>query len=156
MGNLTSANNYVPKIDRILRVVKERCRGTRHSLLFMRLPVILDINIVLNNVNLLGYFPTTAGILKTISTIEIMIGETLNNKIHMAIPFGKYCQIHEEENPRNSTRPRTRGSICVGTSRNKQGGFNFMTLGSMKKLIRRIWYAIPMPVIVIARVNALV
>ena len=33
-----------------------------HSLPFMRLPVILNINIVLNNVNILVYLPTTAGI----------------------------------------------------------------------------------------------
>ena len=31
-----------------------------------------------------------------------------------------------------------------------------MTIGSMKKVIRQSWYSIPMPDIVIARVNALV
>ena len=121
----------------------------------MRLPVILAINIVLNNVNILVYFPTTDGILATISPRAIMTGKTLNYKRHLAIPFGQYCQIHEEEIPCNGTRPRTRGYICVGPRGNKQGGFKFMTLGSMEKVVRRSWDTIPMPVTVIELVNAL-
>ena len=84
-----------------------------------------------------------------------MTGETLNYKRHLAIPFGQYFQIREEKTPLNSTRPLTGGAICMGTSRNKQGGFNFMTLGSMKKVARRIWDAIPTPDTMIARANAL-
>jgi hypothetical protein len=34
MVNLASANENVPKIERRIRVVKERCRATRHSLRF--------------------------------------------------------------------------------------------------------------------------
>ena len=84
-----------------------------------------------------------------------MNGETLNYKRDLEIPFGKYFQIHEEENPHNSTRPRTRDAICMGTSGNNQGGFNFMTLRSMKKVVRRSWDALPIPNTVIVRVNAL-
>ena len=74
MVNLTSANYHVPKIERRIWLVKEICRATRHSLPFTRLPVILTINIVLNNVKLLGYFPTTARILTNISPRAIMTG----------------------------------------------------------------------------------
>ena len=91
MVNLTSANELVPKIEGRILVVKESCRSTRHSLPFMRLPVILTINILLNNVKLLGYFPTNAGILKIISPRAIMTGENLNYKRHLEIYFGKYC-----------------------------------------------------------------
>ena len=62
----------------------------------MRLPVIWTINTVFKNVKILGYFPVTAGISTTISPREIMTGETLNYKRHLAIPFGQYCQIYEE------------------------------------------------------------
>ena len=92
MVNLTSANMNVSKIERRIRLVKESFRANRHSLPFMRLPVILTINIVLNNINFLGYFPTTAEILKTISHRTIIDGETLNYKRHLAIPCGKYFQ----------------------------------------------------------------
>ena len=136
MDNLMSDNKHIPKIERRILVVKERCRATRHSLPFMRLPVIFTFNILLNNVNILGYSPTTAGISTTISPRAIMTGETLNYKRHMAIPFEQYFQIHEEETPCNSTRPRTRDAICMGTRGNKQLVFKFMNLGSMKKVVR--------------------
>ena len=43
----------------------------------------------------------------------------------------------------------------MGPSGNKQGGFKFMTLGYMKKVVRRIWDAILMPDTVISQVNTL-
>ena len=83
-----------------------------------------------------------------------MTGETLNYKRHVAIPFGKDFQINEVETPRSSTRPRTRGAVCMCPRGNKQGGFNFMTLGSMKNVAKRSWDAILMPDIIIAQLNA--
>jgi hypothetical protein len=55
--NLASANEHAPKIERRIRVVKERCRATRHSLPFLRIPTLLMVNIV-NAVKLLNLFPT--------------------------------------------------------------------------------------------------
>ena len=52
-----------------------------------------------------------------------MDGETLNYKRHLVIPFRQYFQIHEEDTPNNSTRPRTRGAIYMGSIGSKQGGF---------------------------------
>ena len=43
----------------------------------------------------------------------------------------------------------------MSPSEKKQGGFKFMTLGSIKKVVRRIWDAIPMPDTVVSRLNAL-
>ena len=43
----------------------------------------------------------------------------------------------------------------MGPIRNKQGELKFMTLGSMKKVVRRSWDSIQMPDTVIARVNTL-
>ena len=40
-------------------------------------------------------------------------------------------------------------------SRNKQGEFKSMNLGSMKKVVRQSWDAIPIPDTMIVRVNAL-
>jgi hypothetical protein len=51
--NLASANEHVPEIERRIRVVKERCRATRHSLPFEWIPKIMTIRIVLNVVKLL-------------------------------------------------------------------------------------------------------
>jgi hypothetical protein len=83
-----------------------------------------------------------------------MSGETLDYKKHMSLQFGQYCQVHEEDNPRNSHIDRTKGAISLGPSRNLQGGFKFMVLNSGKKIVHRSWDVIPMPDLVIDRVNA--
>ena len=137
MVNLMGADEHVPEIDKIIWAVKERCRDTRHSLPFMRLPFILTINILLNNVKLLGYFHTTSVILTTVSPRAIMTGETLNYKSHTAIPFGQYNQMHKEEAPSNIKIPRTRVAICMVPSINNQSRLKFMTLGSKKNVVRQ-------------------
>ena len=43
----------------------------------------------------------------------------------------------------------------MGPSANNQGGFKLMTLGSMKKVVRKSWYEIPMTDTVISRVKPL-
>ena len=83
--NLASANEHVPEIERRIRVVKERCRSTRHSLPFSRIPKLLTIHIVLNAVKLLNFFPTKGGVSDTISPKTIMSGETLDYKKHLSL-----------------------------------------------------------------------
>jgi hypothetical protein len=56
MVNLASANEHVPEIERLTRVVKERCRVTQHSVLFHTIPKLMTIHIVLNVVKLLNFF----------------------------------------------------------------------------------------------------
>jgi hypothetical protein len=56
MVNLASANEHAPEIERQIRVVKEQCRATRHSLRFHTIPKLVTIHIVLNVVKLLIFF----------------------------------------------------------------------------------------------------
>jgi hypothetical protein len=145
----------VPEIERRIRVVKEHYRATRKSLPFERIPKIMTIHIVLNVVKLLNFFPTKGGVSETLSPKTIMSGETLDYKKHLSLQIGKYCQVHEEDHPRNIQLTRTKGAISLGPSGNLQGGFKFMALNTGKKIVRRSWDVIPMPDVVIARVNAL-
>jgi hypothetical protein len=153
--NLASANEHVPDIERRIRVVKERVRSARHSLPFNTVPKLIMIHIIFHCVKLLNHFPAKGGISDYHSPKTIMTGETLHFKKHLSLQIGQYCQVHEEDNPRNSQLPRTKGAICLGPSGNIQGGYKFMSLNSMKKIVRRSWDAIPMPDTVIARVNKL-
>jgi hypothetical protein len=86
------------------------------------------IHIVLNAVKMLNFFPTKGGISDTLSPKTIMSGETLNYKKHLSLQVGQYCQVHEEDTPRNSQSPRTKGAISLGPSGNLQGGYMFMAL----------------------------
>jgi hypothetical protein len=153
--NLASAKKHVPEFERRISVVKERSRSIRHSLPCNKIPKILIIYIVLHAVKLLNHFPAKGGILDTTSPKTIMSGETLHYKKHLSLQSGQCCQVHEEDAPRNSQLPRTKGPICLGPSGNVQGGCKFMTLNSMKKIVRYSWDAIQMPDTVIARVNEL-
>ena len=153
--NLTSANEHVPEIERRTRVVKERTRSVRHSLPFNRIPRIMVIYMVYLVVKLLNHFPVKGGISDTISPKTIMSGETLHYKKDFSLQFGQYCQVREEDTPRNSMKARTQGAICLGASGNVQGGYKFMTTKTMKVITRRTWDAIPMSDTVIDRVNKL-
>jgi hypothetical protein len=153
--NLASANEHVYEVERRIRVVKERCRATRHILPFERIPKLITIHIVLNVVKLLNFFPTKGGVSETLSPKTIMLGDTLDYRKHLSLQIGQYCQVHEEDHPRNSQLARTKGAISLGPSGNLQGGFKFMALNTGKKIVHRSWDVIPMPDVVIARVNAL-
>ncbi|MGL5934526.1 MAG: hypothetical protein ACRCZI_02770, partial [Cetobacterium sp.] len=153
--NLTSRNEHVPEIERRIRVIKERARAVRHSLPFKALPRLMTTHLVLHVVKQMGYFPTKAGISESLSPRAIMTGNTLDYKRDLCLQFGEYCQVHEEDEPRNGENPRTRGAICLGPSGNRQGGFKFLSLQSGKKITRKSWDALPMPDTVITRVELL-
>jgi hypothetical protein len=63
--------------------------------------------------------------------------------------------VHEEDNLHNSQIARTKGAISLGPIGNLQGGLKFMALNSSKKIVRHSWDVIPMPDLMIDRVNAL-
>jgi hypothetical protein len=155
MVNLESANEHLPEIEQRSQVVKERCWETRHSLPFERIPKLVTIQIVLNVVKLLSFFPTKGGVSDTLSPKTIMSGETLDFKKHLSLQIGQYCQLHEEDTPRNSQVARTKGAISLGPSGNLQGGFKFMALNSGSKIVRCSLDVIPMPDVVINCANEL-
>jgi hypothetical protein len=79
-----------------------------------------------------------------------MSGGTLDYNKHLSLQIGQYCQVHEEDHLRNSQITRTKGDISLGPSGNLKGGFKFMALNTLKKIVRRSWDVIPMPDVVIA------
>jgi hypothetical protein len=103
-------------------------------------------------VKLLNYFPVKGGVSEIYGPKAIMSGEVLDFK-KFSLPFGSYCQVHEEKLPRNSLVGRTLGAISLGPSGNAQGGHRFFTLNTSRVITRRSWDAIPMPESVVDRVN---
>jgi hypothetical protein len=155
MVNLASANEHATEIERRIRVVKERCRATWHSLPFHTIPKLMTIHIVLNVVKLLNFLPTKGGVSDTLSPNTIISSETLDYTKHMSLHIGQYYQVHKEDNHRNSQIARTKGAISLGPSGNLHGRFKFMALKTGEKIFHRCWDVIPMPDLVIDRVNAL-
>jgi hypothetical protein len=81
----------------------------------------MTIHIVLNVVKLLIFFPTKGVVSDTLSPKTIMSGETVDYKKHLSIQLGQYCQVHEEDNPRNSQIARTQGAISLGPFTDRHG-----------------------------------
>jgi hypothetical protein len=87
------------------------------------------INMVLYSVRLLNFFPPKDGISDTISPKTILTGNTLDEKRDLPLQFGTYCQVHDNDEPRNSQLPCTKkGAVYLGSTGNVQGGSKFMTL----------------------------
>jgi hypothetical protein len=104
--NLASASEHVPEIERRIRVVKERVRAARLGLPFTRVPKTLMIHIVLSAVQMLTHFPTKESI-AGYSPRMLLTGSSLDYKKNLRLALGSYCQVHEEDAPRNSQKPRT-------------------------------------------------
>ena len=153
--NVSAKSEHVADIERRIRVIKERTRAMRHAMPFTRIPKLLTIHLVFQGVRLLNCFPSKGGVSASLSPMTIMSGDPLDYKKHLSLQVGQCCQVHEEESPRNSQHPRTRGAITLGPTGNIQGGCRFMALNTGQKITRHSWTEVPMPDTVIARVNHL-
>jgi hypothetical protein len=153
--NTTSANEHVPKIERQIRVIKERVRATRHTLPFKVLPLIMLIELVYSSIPWINAFPPKGGASTNLGPRNIMTGIQFDNNKHCQLQFGSYAQAHQEPDPTNAQAARTVGAICLGPTGNMQGSYKFLNLRTGKRITRRRWTLLPMPQEVIERVNQL-
>jgi hypothetical protein len=103
-------------------------------------------------VKLLNYFLAKGGVSEIYGPKTIMPGEIIDFK-KVSLPFGTYCQVHEEKLPQNSLADRTLGAILLGPSGNAQGRHKFFTLNTSWVITCWSWDVIPMPKSVVDRVN---
>ena len=99
-------------------------------------------------------FPAKGGV-TNVSPRTLMTGIKLDYSKHCRLPFGSYVQVHNEASPTNSPTARTIGVITLGPNVNLQGGYKFLNLWTGKKITRRNWTHLPMPIEVIKRVNGI-
>ena len=103
--NLSAKDEHVADIECRIRVVKERTRAMRHAMPYSRIPKLLMMYLVLRAIQMLNYFPSKGGVSAALSPMTITSGETLDYKKHLRLQIGQYCQVHEEDAPRNSQNP---------------------------------------------------
>jgi hypothetical protein len=103
-------------------------------------------------VKLLNYFPAKGGVSEIYGPKTIMSGKIINFK-KFSLPFGTYCQVHEEKLPRNSLADRTLEAVSLGPSGNAKGRHKFFTLNTSRVITCWSWDVIPMPKSVVDRVN---
>jgi hypothetical protein len=74
---------------------------------------------------------------------------------HCKLPFGAYVEMHEENNPTNNMKERTRAAICLGPTTNFQGSYKFLCLKTGRRITSKQFKELPMPASVIKAVKAL-
>ena len=127
---------HVPEIERKIRVIKERVRAVVYSLQVNALPPKVLTHAVLFVTKQLNLFPVKGGISIQFSPKKILTGEVVHYKF-CSLSFGQYCQISEEDTPRNSLAARTQGAIALGPSGNVQGGHKFYTLNTGSVVVQQ-------------------
>ncbi len=125
--NLTSANEHKPFIERGIRVVKERVWSIRHSIPFQTIPKIIMMHMVFYAVKLLNYFLAKGGVSEIYGPKTIMSGEIIDFK-KFSLPFGTYCQVHEEKLPQNSLVTGPLEQFHWGLVGMPRAGINFLPL----------------------------
>ena len=73
----------------------------------------------------LNGFPRKGGVSIHLGYGVIIDGSGPDFNVHCRVPFGSYCQTHEENTPTNTNAPRTIGAIALFHSGNLQGGYDF-------------------------------
>jgi hypothetical protein len=148
-----AASKHCGLIERNIQFLKEKICSLRHSLPFEQVPGIMVVHMVLHIIKFVNGFPQQGGV-KHYSPGEIMNDPCLHaNDLQLA--FGRYCQVADNVEPRNSLAPRTRAAISLGNSGNLSGGQLFLALDSGQTIVRHQWVGLPVLPAVIDCVNLL-
>jgi hypothetical protein len=132
--NTTAAREHVGEIERKIRVIKERARGTMAALSYLTLPKIMIIKLMHFCILWLNSFPVKSGVSEKWSPRELISHHRLDAKLHCKTPLGPYCEMHTDPDITNTIEPRTKWGICMGPTENLQGSYKFMSLTTGKKL----------------------
>ena len=153
--NITAASEHVSDIECRIRLIKERCRGILNTLPYSHIPRIMLIHLLHYVVMWLNNFPVANGVSAQYSPREIILRHKLTYKQHCRALFGSYCEVHEDNTPTNSMKPRTIPTICLGPTGNIQGTYSFLNLLTGLVIKRRCFTELLAPDSVIDRVVAL-
>ena len=151
--NTTASKEYVPEVERKIRLIKERGRGILNTLPFKKIPRLMQIELVYHVVLWLNAFPANSGVSETLSPREIVYRHKLDFAKHCKSPFGTYCEVHDEPAPTNTMVTSSTPAIVLGPTGNLQGTYKFLSLVTGKKVKRRAFTPYPMPDSVIRKVK---
>ncbi len=152
--NTTAVKEHVPKVERCIRLIKERGRGILNTLLFKKMPQIMLVELIYHTVLWLNAFPMKSGVLETLSPCEIVMRNKLNFTKHCRVLFSSYCKTHNKPVLTNTMVTRSTPAIVLGLTGNLQGTYKFFSLETGKKIKRRKFTACPMPDLIIKKVEA--
>jgi hypothetical protein len=141
--NDAGSNEHVPRIERYIRVVKERARAAFSALPFKKIPSAMVVELLLWAVFWLNSFPNRRGVSKQLSPRTIVTGQAINCRRHAKYEFGQYVHVHEPSD--NSMSPRTVGALAMRPSGYEQGSWLFFSLKSGRIVVQNHATLVPIP-----------
>ena len=95
--NICAAKKHIPKIERKIKVLKERCRANMSVTPFPKLPKLLTIYLVYREAFWLNSFPfDKVEVSKDIEQKKIVTGRKSDYEKHCQLQFGDYVQTYED------------------------------------------------------------
>ena len=141
--HVTARDEHVHEIERYNRTIKERVRAQYNVLPFQHVPPIMVVEMVYSSVFWRNMFALKGGVSDTMSPSEIVLNRKLDFNAHCKVEFEEYVQTHEEHD--NSMDSRTIGAIATRPSTG-DGAYYFISLATGRRINRRSWTPLPMPV----------
>ncbi len=135
--NTTAAREHVSKIEQKIRIIKDWARGTMTTLPYKKLPRLMVIELLHFCMMWMNSFPVRSGISDKCSPHELVSRHKLDAKLHCRAPFESYCEVHVDPEISNTMDPRTKWVICLGSTGNLQGSYQFLSLVMGKKVTQR-------------------
>ncbi|KAL7538669.1 hypothetical protein ACHAXR_008718 [Thalassiosira sp. AJA248-18] len=151
--NTTAAKEHVAEAERMIRLLKERCRGIICTLPFTHIPKRMKIEIVYFVTLWLNAFPVKNGISTKYSPRELILRWKMDYKKHCRVVVGSYCEVHDEPSPSNTMVSRTHEGIALGPTGNLQGSVKFYSLTTGRVIKSCNFTEMPMPESIIKKVN---
>jgi hypothetical protein len=141
--NPTGRNEHVPEVERAIRLVKERVRILWNGFPYQICNELL-IHLVCYCVSMVNLCPKSTSTTSSLSPREMFTGRKVDAAKELRLPFGSYCQVHDDNQVINSMLPRSTGAVSLGPTGSIQGTYKFLSLNSWRVLHRRSWTALPM------------
>jgi hypothetical protein len=151
--NTTAAKEHVTEVEQKIRLIKERGRGILNTLPFKRMPRLMLIELIYHVVLWLNAFPAKSGVSETLSPHKIVYWYKLDFAKHCRLPFGMYCEVHDEPMPTNSMVTHSTPAIVLGPTVNLQGTYKFFSLATGEKVKQCAFTPYPMLNMVIRKVE---
>ncbi len=153
--NTTAAKEYVSKVERSIRTIKEQTRGIVGTLPFKFILRRLKMEFIYLLVLWLNAFPAKSKISKLYSPRELLVSWKLDYKKHCQVLPVTYCETHGKPVPTNTMTPCTHECIACGPTDNLQGSVKFYCLTPGWFIKRCSFTAMPMPDRMIKHVNTI-
>ena len=143
----------IPRVERKIRVIKERARCLCASLPFRLARKLEDSAIIwaASRVNL----QVTTNSEGVMSPREKVYGNKIDVRVDGKHGFGDYVQIVNPTTDNSIIMERTRGAIALLPTGNRDRSWYYMTLDNSNIVRRRTAKTLPMPDVVINRLNQL-